>query len=224
MIFDPKQPVYIVGGGASLADFDWRKLDDKQTIVVNTAYRKIKPADVFYFADDSFFKQHGDWQIMDVWRAQAKRIFSSAPCFSGVTNETHPKSRVEYLPKETFEYGGESFAKSNSGIHAILLARQLGAETVVLLGFDNKRGHWHDGTPLAHHRTIHGDIYERYAEHHRRLAAVVDFKVLNAGPDSELDAWPIIALGDEIEKRKPRKVKRAKSSKKETLDNGNSDS
>ena len=62
--------VYIVGGGPSLKDFDWSLLNDKRVIAINRAYEKLPRAQVVFWMDDLFFKEH--WQGLCLHRPRRR--------------------------------------------------------------------------------------------------------------------------------------------------------
>lgn len=162
-IFDPNRPVYIVGGGASLADFNWNRLYRRQCIAINTAYRKVPWANVLLFSDKSFFDQHSDAQGAHFWRFKGEYIVCTCPPLKNLGG------RINYVDPADLAQGEIDPLHCNSGVRAILLAHKLGARKIVLLGFDNVPGHWHDKTPLAHTRQVDPTYYPVTRRRWRRL-------------------------------------------------------
>ncbi len=164
-IFNPERPVYVIGGGASLKDLDWSKLHGEQTMAVNLAFLKLPFATAFFFGDDGFYAHWRDVNnpAADFWRFKGLHLFSTAPALAA---GNHP--RIRYVDPDTLtvKKGRRTFsaANSNSGIKAAVLARLLGAEEVILLGFDAAPGHWADGEPYRHPvGTYDAPTFERYA-------------------------------------------------------------
>lgn len=178
-IFDPAKPVFVVGGGASLRDFDWTLLEGRQVLAVNTAFRKLPNATAMFFADRNFY---GQWKDLhprqDFWRFGGE-IFTSLEDFSD-----HPRIKTLVLG-----------VTGNSGVQAIDAAQTLGAEKIVLLGFDGKPGHWHDGTSEAHRfAPPEAAVYERYNAEFKQLSG----DIVNATPGSAIDAFPLEPLSTYI--------------------------
>lgn len=177
-IFDGEKPVYIIGGGSSLLGFKWSNLEGKQTLVLNTAHRKMTTADAMFFGDAAFYEQWRDKHPKDdFWRFKGK-IYTSIADLKG-------HSRIEYVKIE---------GNGNTGAKSILLAEKLGAKTVILLGFDGKAGHWHDGTALAHRGTTAKEAYSRYNKEFEGIAKKSNLTIINANEDSEIKCFEAISL------------------------------
>ena len=150
-IFDKDRPVYVIGGGASLKDFDWQRLAGEQVMAVNLAFFKLPHATALFFGDDAFYDRWRDlhYPAGDFRRFKGEHIFTTAP---GLADIAHPRIRYVAPDALTLKKGKKSFSaeQCNSGIKAAVLARLLGAQTVVHLGFDASQGHWADGEPYRH--------------------------------------------------------------------------
>jgi len=92
---------------------------------------------------------------------------------------------------------------ASAGAAAIHLAILMGAAVIVLLGFDGKRGqkdeaNWHPNLKNPEYPdnriTRHREGFELLAKHLSEYRGRT--KVLNAGPDSELDMFQKVDLGD----------------------------
>lgn len=188
-LFSPARPVFIVGGGASLRSFDWSRLKRRQTIAINLAYRTVPWADVLFFSDNAFFEHHRDPGGQHFWRFRGSRILTTASYCGGM------KGRLEYVPPSELapEGSGIDPAQLNSGAQAILLAHQLGAKKIVLLGFDNRPGHWADRLPYAHPRKPDPSAFDRY-EADMAAVAALGLDIVNASPRSALTAFPAAEL------------------------------
>jgi len=178
---------YIVGGGPSLKDFEWRRLIGKNVIAINRALEVLPFVDVIFFSDLRFWKQYR--QSILAHKAEYKVTFCKE------AYEDAPED-LTYLKNEK-RYGLESDITKicdgkNSGYAAMNLAAHLGASLIVLLGYDMKEKgdntHWHSG------------YTEGYAE--RKLKAYneafksivnplkdLNINVLNACEDSDLEYW-----------------------------------
>lgn len=185
---------YIIGGGPSLTNFNWRLLDHKYVIAVNRAYEKCPFAQILYFTDMDYWKRHH----VDMKNHGGKLI-------RGVLtlNTTHDESVDEYL--FTGSRGIETQPKklrhgNNSTYAAINLALfQLNFDTVYLLGVDmkwgqNKQSHWHDG----HARVDPEVAYEMMKANHNLLATELNVKhptkhVINVNDNSALTCYPTVS-------------------------------
>ena len=192
-IFDPKRPVFIIGGGASLRDFTWDRLKKKQTIVLNLAYRMVPWADVMFFGDNRFLDKYGDPSPSHhFYQFKGRSIVTTAPhaggCWGGRDN------RVLYVSPENLAVtmGDVTVDATNkcTGAQSILLAHHLGAQQIVLLGFDNKPGHWAALKHYAYPRPCEPEAYQTYAANFAEVAQL-GLSVVNATPGSALDCFPI---------------------------------
>ena len=182
-IYDPKKPVYIIGGGASLVDFNFNKLLGRQVLALNTAHRKMKNAAAMLFSDKQFYQQWGDTnQKDDFWRFKGQ-IYTTL-----VELKDHP--RIKHV----------KLGEGNTGVKSILLAKALGAETVILLGFDGKAGHWHENTRLAHRGTTAKTAYARYIKEFEGLAKTKHgLTIINANEDSAITCFETMALSEALQ-------------------------
>lgn len=200
-IFDENDIVYLIGGGASLVDFDFKKLDGKRHIAINYAYRKCPNADIAFSGDKRFMIEH-----IDAFQRyyKGKYVVTS---WGGATYETKKEPRLIITPASVDRYfstesnvlGGHF----NSGIQAINMAYLAGARNLVLLGYDctkiNGRGHYHNGYK---EETPEGS-YARYADEFDALGAFLvdaapDLKIYNASPVSEITAFQKVKLNDDL--------------------------
>lgn len=184
-IFDPAQPVFIVGPGASLTDFDFGRLRRRQVIAVDLAYRVLPNADVMFFADNGFWDENQAPDGIHFPRFGSGRIFTTAAHCGGMAG------RVQFV-RTTELAAGEIDDKSlSAGAQAILLAKKLGAEKIVLLGFDGKPGRWSDDRPYRSQAVPGHDAFKAEAESFAQVAAL-GLDVANATPGSALTAFQTV--------------------------------
>lgn len=194
------QRAFVIGGGPSLRDFDFSRLEGELVIGVNRAYEKLD-CTVLYSMDDSFY----EWARRGAFGPEALKRFDE---FCGFRVWAHFYGEVprgyfgirlaseEGLPRSIADGIPHG---NNSGYSALLLAYLLGADPIYLLGFDMKhqdrRTHWHSGYPhRAQERTL-----ESFREPFRRIAPELEragVKVVNLNPDSALDAFPKASFED----------------------------
>ena len=149
------EDAYIIGGGPSLATFDWSLLHPKNTIGCNSAFA-LGPAvcRVCYFGDEKFFRER-DPETRRMF-SDGLREYSEA---GGLVVTDHPHAYfaghpwVRWLPRQPRGLGTAAIGfNTNSGSAAINLALLLGAARVFLLGFDMQLGA--AGTANFHKKSI----------------------------------------------------------------------
>jgi hypothetical protein len=119
-----------VGSGPSLTREDCEKVRDSgiPSIVVNTTYQMFPEADILYAMDSVWWRTYID----DVREKFKGRLIC-------------PFKNSYGVERWRFHFG------KNSGFGAINLSVKLGAETVILLGYDcdaiNGKRHWHGNHP-----------------------------------------------------------------------------
>lgn len=160
--YDPDpDSCYIVGGGPSLTNFDWSQLTNKFVIAINRAYEVLPDADVVYFTDDTWYREH-----------KAGLLKHSGLLIKGSTaiRGTIDKSVQQY--KLVHERGlqtkeGTLSHGSNSTYAAINLAGiHLGFKKIYLLGIDlqynGKRTHWHDGHTRIDPESVYNKMLKNF--------------------------------------------------------------
>ena len=179
------KPVYIVAGGPSLMDFDWKSLDGQDVIAINNAAFKLPNAKYVYFANTDWFKQ---------WRNQLKA--HRGKIIQGCTDQDVKEDWVENwqfvndrlaLKPRTLHPGG------NSGYAAINLAVQLGYKEINLLGYDMKYRGEQANFHSDHTWWTPRDGFEHMLLQFSRLVdplKAAGVEVFNLTPDSELKVFP----------------------------------
>ncbi|GAH32745.1 unnamed protein product, partial [marine sediment metagenome] len=188
------QRCFIIGGGASLKDFDFSRLESELTIGVNRAYEKL-PCTIMFATDAKLYK----WITDETLGVEAKRKFEE---FQGhkvwLDSQNNKFKGVHRLTR----LGGDGLSFSlknglvsggNSGYGALNLAVCLGANPIYLLGFDmkgigGKQAHWHDGYPNAQPDSV----YKKFKAYFDSAAPILKekgIKVINLNPDSELKCF-----------------------------------
>lgn len=179
--------VYIIGGGPSLAGFDWERLRGKNTIGCNAAFL-LGPelCDVCIFGDTKFFN----------------RFRSRLRAFPNPKVGCHPALRVfageiQWMPRSPNGLHKDSLGwGTNTGCSAINLALIMGAKRVLLLGFDASgtfhQQNWHD------EYCKNGFTTEKYLEFiggHRAIAQALPIvfpgcEIVNLNPESAIECYP----------------------------------
>jgi len=164
---------YIVGGGPSLIGFDWNTLGkDKFVVAVNRSYEVLPDAQIVYFTDDDWYKQHEEGLLEHC-----------GSLIKGSINPTKLKTPDVIQYKLSGEKGltskpGELIHGRNSTYAAInLLAAHLGFNKIYLLGIDlkwqkpadvkkatkhNCTTHWHSGHTRIDPEAIYTTMKNNY--------------------------------------------------------------
>ena len=138
------ETAYLIGGGPSLKNFNWSRLNNKKTIAINKAFMFYPQATALYWTDARFYT----WYSKDIDNFKGLKYTISA-------RRNLPQN--VHLLKRGVKYGVETTKNSlahgnNSGYAAINLALHLGVKRIVLLGYDmgnsGTTSHFHDGYPV----------------------------------------------------------------------------
>lgn len=185
---------FVVGGGSSLKDFDFRSLAGKNTIGVNDAFR-LGPSiiKVCIFGDDTWFNRV-KWELENF---QGKVV--------SLALSMH-KYKLPWMIKLGRCKEGVGDGKNlgwycSTGASAICLACFLGASRVFMLGFDmklnNTKSHWHQ----YRNRTTSEHAFLRHLRGMVRLgqevsASFPNTKVINVTNESRIDAFPKMPMSE----------------------------
>jgi len=133
--------VFILAGGPSVKDLDLSMLKGQYVIAVNRSYEIYPEADVLFFADRSFYKEHekGITESPIPHKVTVCKALEKVPGIS-VVKRSKTKDKLDPVP--------DYLCDATSGQMAINLACHCGAINIVLLGVDLQDSgpkHWHDG-------------------------------------------------------------------------------
>ena len=185
------ETIYIIGGGPSLKNFDFRTLISKKTIAINKAIIYHPTADVLYWTDGRFYT----WFKNEVDSYKGLK-FALKPGSQYTKDIQVLRKGKPHGLEEDPEVLSHGF---NSGHAAINLAYHLGAARIILLGFDmindGVHTHFHDGYPT---RSAGNKIYQdKFLPGFKQLNSEIKNKgieILNASPHSKLNVFPKITL------------------------------
>lgn len=139
-----KKPFIVIASGPSLTKEDVEYVKGKGTvIVINDNYKMAPWADYLYFCDPKWF----NWHKEEVAKFQGA-IYTQDETIAKDNGfhyiESQSKEGLSKDPKVIYQ-------GSNSGYQAINLAYHLGAEQIILLGYDmqatNGKYHWFGDHP-----------------------------------------------------------------------------
>ena len=177
----PGNTCFLLGGGPSLKDVDVSKLKGKRVIAINNAYKLAPWADVCFFMDSGWFRQHRkglrEFTGLKITLASAIKDKTIKQMGRGAKSGLHPDNRM-------LNHGG------NAGHCSINLAVHFGATRICLLGFDmkmdKKEHNWH----REHERNMDDTIYEdNYLQSMATLPKAIEdrsIQILNLTKRSEL--------------------------------------
>lgn len=202
MIWDIKKswnavPAYIIGGGYSINFINIPSLKYKKTIGVNNAY-KYNTA-ICWFGDVRW----REWQLKHFprrWRNYKGIKASCHDCFEK-NSEVFYIRRTKDTGIEDREIGVAN--NGNSGGSAINVAYHLGANPIILLGFDMKRINNQPNFHTEHRAPRREDLYDFWMQAFRKIKSDADhlgIKIFNANPDSAMDIFPKITFEEAISK------------------------
>ena len=148
------QRCFIVGGGASLKDFDFSQLRNELVIGVNRAFERVDCA-INFAMDHELYEWIMSGKLGDVAREKFEN-FKGLPVWLDTVGYDYPQGVyiVHQVPRAKMSYSLKDGIRSgsNSGFGALGIALCLGANPIYLLGFDmagkdGKQTWWHNGYP-----------------------------------------------------------------------------
>jgi len=213
------EPCVIIGGGSSLEDFDWSSLQGFHTIAINRAFEKVKPSMIFS-TDHRFFGWLRDEKIgapgtrERFETMQCPKVLGAAVSeFGGKYDNDGTLTTIMANEPRKDDMAGELTASikdgllrsTSSGVPALNLALNLGANPIYLLGFDlqpSPQGvpHFHNGypdkdsPPLRRHR----EGFERIAEAAKARARIVNCSNWSAMTCFEFGKLPVYEPADPV--------------------------
>ena len=209
-------PVYIVGGGPSLKDFDFSVLDNYITISVNRSWEFMNNPTICFSIDTRWLNQTQGGSFGHEVKEEWKNIDTMK-----IMLDTAPGSRqddihyIKYLGRDGFSDDLEEGLNSghNSGYSAIQLAAALGSKEIHLLGFDMgnpgpKQKHFHSGYPSSCDISVYKKNYIPYFKRYSyKIQKELGIEVINHSMESNLDMFPKKSLKSIIRgHKKPRIV------------------
>jgi hypothetical protein len=183
--------VFILGGGPSINTTNFDLIKDKPVIGVNDAYLLGEWVDICWFGDCRWYYWHKD---------RLKQYSGLVATHCGQLLGKDPRVKVCTRGKPA---GIENKAhcvswNRNSGASAINFAYQLGAKSLVLLGYDmrrvNEKPNWHDNHPSPHKNPYTGFL--RVFPIIAKDAKALKMEIVNCTPGSKMDCFPIYELED----------------------------
>lgn len=194
------ETVFVIGGGPSLAGFDFSRLAGRRVIAVNSAGYDAPWADILFFHDNSWFEEERNRALVDGWSGLVMTVSRHAKLAA-----PERVVRVEIADRQDFPRGHGPIKTGRSGGQtAVSLAVTLGAFRVVMLGFDMKDDggvtHYHVDRPLytkEHAARTVGEYAATFLPAWvgwNEAAVKAGCRILNATPGSALAEFPVVDL------------------------------
>ena len=190
----PNQTIVILAGGPSLSQEAANQSRHLITIAINDSYLLAPWAEYHYHCDKKWWEWHKDKPEFNAF--QGVRITQDEIDDPRVLRiKGAHKDGLSESP-EVIHYG------SNSGFQALNLAYLLGAERIILLGYDmkiasNGKSHWFGDHP--------DKVRSNYASWWSKFSIVADqlkgkVEVINCNPDSALKCFHKMSLEEAVAK------------------------
>jgi len=196
---------FLLGGGPSLVNFDFSKLDGELTIGVNKTFNDYY-CTVNYSMDIGFYDYITNPSPHPPHKALCKR-WEEYPGIKAILVPDRPfrfKDNSYVVPKVAkecinLEVMDGIFPGNNSGFGALMLALQFGANPIYLLGYDFKttktKTHYHEG--YEHYRKQDTDslqpVLDKFRRQFERLEPTfrsLDVSIINLNRESALECFP----------------------------------
>jgi len=180
----------LIGGGPSLAGFNFKLLNNKKVIAINKAILYYPKADVMYWTDTRVYN----------WFKKEIDEFSGLKYT--IRNVSGPNINIlRNTGKGGIEINAEGLRHgNNSGFAAINLAVHLGASRIVLLGYDmattGKMTHWHNGYNNVN-RTKESIYTNNMLPYFQTLVEPLQslgIEIINANPNSEIKCFKKVSI------------------------------
>ena len=204
--------VLILGSGPSLtqSDVDYARRHVALTIAINDSYLYAPDADVLYFGDGQWFRDHQGCRAPHTYQGRKFPAFAGRFRMS-ITSLGHVTDPDVLLLRQGPQMGlsldtTKLATGKNSAFAALNLSVHFGATGAILLGVDMKQGKvFRDGAWRQSHHVwgMHPqDAHPPYELCLQRFATLVKpladigFSVVNCTPGSALTCFPMQALRD----------------------------
>jgi hypothetical protein len=200
------QRCFIIGGGPSLAGFDFERLRGRGRIIaINKSYLDVPFADILFFMDGSkttFYGLVHSGQLgpgcIEAWNNFAgHKVFLNL--LGRKFDDVHSLRAAGRMGLSRSLRQG-IYHGNNSGVGAVGLAVCLGANPIYLLGIDCKfsggRSHYHSGYPGRMPERVFQSFITDFHRLNKFLART-SFRVVNLNPDSGVRCFPFSTI-DEV--------------------------
>ena len=184
---------FLIGGGPSLRDFDFSRLNGELTLGLNMAFLHNPTANLIFdfrlmarlYTDQRWLGYRGEkfWLNYEVPHHH---------CYPGVRVLHECLDSNRRYPRWSRNLSEGLWRKTNAGASALNLAEILGADPIYLLGFDfkgenGKAANYHSEYPESW--AIEEKMLQTYMQDFELNVGNIHARVINLNPDSELKCF-----------------------------------
>jgi len=192
---------FIVGGGPSLANFDWNSISNYLTIGINKAFKSFSPT-INYAMDYNFFDLVQNNSSPEHAELHKKWLdYSGIKLFLKQKDNLTFANGIFYVNQLdnkvlSFDLNAGIYPMNNSGGGALMLALALGCKNIGLLGYDLKvKGnatHWHEGYSNQNLQNMSKNLEDFRSKIDEFASSILEMgiNVVNLSPDSNLQKFP----------------------------------
>jgi len=218
---------FVVGGGKSLEGFDWELLKGELVIGINRSYETFPPS--IMFGMDSRYFNWIDKELM--YRSEGSKLPTAEDKIQArIIKQKYMDLRcpivymrdgTERIPRNTIvlqankEKLTEKFSEGilhggNSGLGALNIALNLGANPIYMLGFDlhskqgEKQEHFHSGYPQRQDSAVYKQFVTNFNKYSESAKARAD--IVNLNPESSLKCFRLSDWDTEITSKPERPI------------------
>lgn len=189
--------VFIIGGGASLKNFDFSILQGNTIIVLNSSFLDVPFADILIWSDESFANNfHNDIEKF----SSDLKFYPRKNCLNLIEKNYKGFCGAYFLNKVSdfdLDFSHQlNVSGNNSGAIALSLCANFKAKSIYLLGFDMKRSlskktHYHSRNQLAVPDSVYSDLFIPCMESLAKQMSRLNIEVINFNSDTALKCFPI---------------------------------
>lgn len=198
--------VVCIAGGASLTQEQVDMVKGLKIIAINNAYKLAPNADILYACDNQWWEWHNGCPEFKGWKITHEQIKRWEKIEAGINIPKPPYLGVDVIVSS----GNSGFSErqdrikhgGNSGYQALHIAMSLGADRIILLGYD-----MHARSGISHWFGEHPNGKQcdgRYATWLKEYPALAEAakrrgqKIINCTPNSALDCFEMKKLENVI--------------------------
>jgi len=194
---------FIIGGGESLKNFDFTKLNKELTIGINKAFYTYPISTINYSMDSTLYNdiknnkldKPNEAKHWDKWmNYRGIKVFATPLEFKEFGKEVYLVRRNIHKSLNRQNLDDGIYVGMNSGLGAICLAVALGANEIYLLGYDmqcKEQSHFHNGYDARNLNEFNLKLneYKQELTSFKTLLDIQNIKVVNLNPNSNLTCF-----------------------------------
>jgi len=190
------EPVFILAGGPSVGGLDLSRINGHRVIAVNSSWRTYRAADAIFYADGRWWREYGKHLSLSGFSGQIITTAKERPRQALMRKRVPPARGIAKNPDQLAVEKSSVSGAINEAVHR-------GSKLIVLLGVDGKLGaggkrHHHDENYMW---KMVPNCFDDHAAEFKMLAPslkALGIDVVNANPDSRIDAWPRVTFEEAL--------------------------